>query len=176
MFKYSCLHFPPYDSTPPHPLPTSHPQSFPLWLRPWLCLWVLYTCSLMTLPLLSPIISSPLPSGYCQFFISMSLVLFCSLVCFVDWVPLIGEIIWYLSFTTCLVPIVLFPQMRNFTMKNKRFCFLKDLTYCIIKWIHYHFNLMALFPKDSFQNWFFKCINMQRKWNLLLKNTYTYFK
>ena len=33
--------------------PTSHPQSFP----PWLSTWVLYTCSLMILPLLSPVIT-----------------------------------------------------------------------------------------------------------------------
>ena len=30
----------------------------------------------------------------------MFLVIFCLLVCFVDQVPLIGETIWYLSFTT----------------------------------------------------------------------------
>ena len=33
------------------------------------------------------------------FLISMCLVLLCSFVCFVDQIPLIGEIIWYLSFT-----------------------------------------------------------------------------
>ena len=55
---FSHHHFPP--SHPPPP-PTLNP---PL-LR--LCLWVLYTCSLMTLPLLSPLPPSLLPSGYCQF-------------------------------------------------------------------------------------------------------------
>ena len=51
LFKYSCLHFPP--SLFPAPLtPTSHPQSY----LPLLCPWVLYTCSLTTLPLLCPII------------------------------------------------------------------------------------------------------------------------
>ena len=38
-------------------------------------------------------------------FISMSLVLFCLLVCFVDYILLIGEIIWYLSFTTWLISL-----------------------------------------------------------------------
>ena len=53
----------------------------------------------------NPLPSFPyyLPSGYCQFFILMSLVIFCFLVCFVHWVPLTGEIIWYLSFTAWLI-------------------------------------------------------------------------
>ena len=48
---------------PPHPLqlPTLNPS------RLWLCPWVLYTCSLTTLPLLSLLTPFPLPSGYCQF-------------------------------------------------------------------------------------------------------------
>ena len=51
-------------------------------------------------------ISLPLPLGTVSlFFISMSLVLFCSLVCFVDYVPPIGEVIWYLSFTTWLISL-----------------------------------------------------------------------
>ena len=56
LFKYSCLHFPPTTPTsPPSILP-------PFWLSP--C--VLYTCSLMTLPLFPPVVSFPLPSVYCQ--------------------------------------------------------------------------------------------------------------
>ena len=39
------------------------------------------------------------------FFISMSLVIFCLLVCFVDQVRLIGEIIWYLFFTAWLISL-----------------------------------------------------------------------
>ena len=55
---FSCHHFP-----LPHPLqlPTLNPS------RLWLCPWVLYTCSLTTLPLLSLLTPFPLPSGYCQF-------------------------------------------------------------------------------------------------------------
>ena len=48
---------PPLSPTPPNP--SSHPQSYPLSL----CPWVLYTCSLMTLPLISSIIPLFLPSG-----------------------------------------------------------------------------------------------------------------
>ena len=57
LFKCSCLHFP--TTTFPCPTyPTSHPQSYPsLWLSPW----VLYTCSLMILCLLSLVISLPPP-------------------------------------------------------------------------------------------------------------------
>ena len=39
------------------------------------------------------------------FFISMYLVIFFLFVCFVNYVPLIGEIIWYLSFTTWLISL-----------------------------------------------------------------------
>ena len=35
----------------------------------------------------------------------MSLVIFCLLFSFVDYVPVNGEIIWYLSLTTCLINI-----------------------------------------------------------------------
>ena len=43
--------------TPAPPILTSHPQTYPLRL----CPWVLYTCSLMALPLFSPIIPLPPP-------------------------------------------------------------------------------------------------------------------
>ena len=57
--KYICLYFhPTMPSTTP--MPTSHPQTYPLWL----CPCVLYMCSLMALPLLS---LSLLLSGYYQF-------------------------------------------------------------------------------------------------------------
>ena len=49
LFKYSCLHFHP--TTAP-PIPASHPWTYPFWL----CPCVPYTCSLMALPLFSPII------------------------------------------------------------------------------------------------------------------------
>ena len=99
LFKYSCPIFPP----PLSPVPSTFTST----LNPtpfWLCPLVLYTCSLMTLPILSPIIShltTPLVT-VSLFFISMSLVIFCLLVCVADYVPLIGEIIWYLSYTAWL--------------------------------------------------------------------------
>ena len=70
------------------------------------CPCALYTCSLTTLPLLSLLFppTSPLVTVR-LFFISLALVLFCLLVCFIDQVPLIGEIIWYLSFITWLTSL-----------------------------------------------------------------------
>ena len=71
-FFYYCsrtvvsIFLPPFSST--RPTATTHPQPYPLWL----CPWVLYTCSLMTLPLFSPITPSLLPSGYCQFVLYLS--------------------------------------------------------------------------------------------------------
>ena len=43
--------------TPRPPIPASHPRTYPLWL----CPCVFYTCSLMALPLFSPIIPCPTP-------------------------------------------------------------------------------------------------------------------
>ena len=69
---FSCHHFP-----PPHPPPPT--TLIPILL--WLCQWVLYTCSLMTLPFLFPII--PLPSGYCQFALHFNVSGYILLACFV---------------------------------------------------------------------------------------------
>ena len=85
-FKNCCViivvpNFPPLSPPPyPSPLPT-----FNLPPTPCLCPWVLHACSLMTLPLLShyPLSPSPLVT-VSLFFVSMSLVLFYSLVCFVN--------------------------------------------------------------------------------------------
>ena len=101
LFKYSCLHFP--ATTFPCPIQPHLPPSI---LSPiWLCPWDLRTCSLTVLPLpLLPFPSSPLVT-VSVFFISMSLVMFCLLFCFVDQVPLKGEIIWYFSFTDCLISL-----------------------------------------------------------------------
>ena len=76
LFKYSCLHFPP---TQPSPLPTLDPTPFDF-----------VHVSFIHVPenpspfSLFPPLSPPLPSGYCLFLISMSLVIFCLLICFID--------------------------------------------------------------------------------------------
>ena len=84
-------HPPPSTFNPPHP----H----------CLCPWVLYTRSLTwPFPFCSPLSPSPLPSGHCQFvlyFYTSSSIL---LACLFHWLgPLIGKILWYLSFTAWLV-------------------------------------------------------------------------
>ena len=85
VFFYCCSStivsiFPPLlYPTPPTPPPTLNPT--PLCL----CPWVLYTCSLMTLPLLSPISPSPVPSGYCQFVLYFSVSDYILLACLFYW-------------------------------------------------------------------------------------------
>ena len=72
--------FHPYNSHPPYPSPppTLNPTAL------WLCPCALYTCSWWPFPFLLPLSPSHFSSGYCHFFISMSLVIFCLFVCFVD--------------------------------------------------------------------------------------------
>ena len=89
---------------PTPPIPTSYSRSYPFWL----CPCVLYIYFLRRLPLFSPIISVPSPLWLLSVrSLLQSLVIFCSLVCFVDSVPIKGEIIWYVSFTTWLISLSL---------------------------------------------------------------------
>ena len=94
LFKYSCLHFLPKLSATPHPPPyTLNPFLL------WFCSWVLYTSSLMTLPFFSPVISLPHPLwllSVCSLFQYLWLYFFL-LVCFVDYVTIIGR-----SYGICL--------------------------------------------------------------------------
>ena len=86
---------------------TSPIQSFPL-LSLSMCPLHMFLDPSLTFPFYPPP-ASPLRRamgrGINLFFVSMSLVLFCSLICFVDKVPLIGEIIWYLSFSVWLISL-----------------------------------------------------------------------
>ena len=64
------------------------------------------------------------------YFILMSLVVFCSLVCFVDYIPLIGEIIWYSSFTTWLISLslcIIFTSFIHAVMKDSSSFFLSAM-------------------------------------------------
>ena len=99
LFSYSCLHFLPIP--PPHPSqPHLPPPPTP---SPWFCPCVLYSSSCNPLSSLSPP-HSPL-AIVILFLISMSLVIFCLLFSFVDYVPVKGEIIWYLSLTAWLISL-----------------------------------------------------------------------
>ena len=129
VINYSYFYFPPTTLTC-HPTPTSHPQSYP-------SLSVsmgLSTGSLITLPFLSCIISHPLHSGYCQvYFISMSLFIFWGFFCSVDQIPLKGEILWYLSFTSWLISLsIMLNSSIHAVTKGKSSFFLYAVQYSII--------------------------------------------
>ena len=72
-------------------------------LRSTNCPCVLYSSSYRPLSPLSPP-HSPL-AVVTMFLISVSLVIFCLLFSFVDYVPVKGEIIWYLSLTAWLIAL-----------------------------------------------------------------------
>ena len=86
-----------------HPTPAS-PTSLPhLYPPPWFCPCVLYSSSYWPLSPRSPPLS-PL-AIVTLFLISMSLVIFCLLFSFVDYVPVKGEITWYLCLTVWLISL-----------------------------------------------------------------------
>ena len=91
-----CLFSPSVHLTPDEP--TSLPWFYP---PPSFCACVLYSNSCNALSPLSPTHS---PLVIVRFFLtSMSLVIFCLLFSCVDYVPIKGEIIWYLSLTAWLI-------------------------------------------------------------------------
>ena len=72
-------------STFPHPPFSPAPVTPSILPTLWLCLWVLYTCSLMTLPLLSPLIPpSPSPLVTAQFVLYFHVSGYILLACFVN--------------------------------------------------------------------------------------------
>ena len=96
-FNYNCLQFVPTPS--PHPSQTHLPPLLPPFL------FILSMCPLQQLlKTFLPTVLSPSPLAIVTLFlISMSLVIFCLLFSFVDYVPVKGDIIWYLSLTTWLI-------------------------------------------------------------------------
>ena len=92
-----CLFSPPLYATPAKTtsLPCFHPP-------PWFCPCVLYTSSW------KPFRHCPLPPSLAivrLFLISMSLVIFCLLFSSVDYVPVKGDMIWYLSLSTWVISL-----------------------------------------------------------------------
>ena len=86
-----------------HPTPAK-PTSFPrLHPPPWFCPCILYSSFCKPLSPLSPP-HSPLVIVR-LLLTSMSLVIFCLLFSFVDYVPVKGEIIWYLTCTAWLISL-----------------------------------------------------------------------
>ena len=93
-----CLFSPSLHPTPAEPTSVLH-----LHPPPWFCPCVLYSSSCNTLSPLSPPHS---PLAIVRLFLtSMSLVIFCLLFSFVDYVPVKGEIIWYSSLTVWLISL-----------------------------------------------------------------------
>ena len=86
---------------PPTPAkPTSLPCFYP---PPWFCPCVLHSSYCNPLSSLSP---PHFPLVIVTLFLTlMSLVIFCLLFSFVDYVLIKGEIIWYLSLTTWLISL-----------------------------------------------------------------------
>ena len=101
---------------PPFPIPTAAIPTSLVSMPPWFCPCVLYSCSRKpfspsSLPL-SPLVTVSL------FSISVSLVIFCLLVCFIDQGPLKGKIIWYLSLITRLISLSI--MLASSTMLSQR--------------------------------------------------------
>ena len=72
-------------------------------------------------PVFAPLVPSPHPSGYCQFVLYFHVSGYILLPFFVDSVSLIGEIIWYLSFTTWLISLsIMFPSFIRVLMKGRK--------------------------------------------------------
>ena len=91
---------------PSLPPPQAIPASLPCFHPPWFCPCVLYSFSWKTLPSSLPLSPPIFPLvTVTLLLVSMFLVIFCLLVCFVDYVPVKGEIIWYLSLTTWLISL-----------------------------------------------------------------------
>ena len=113
-----CIFSPSFLPTPAEPtsLPCLHP---PLWFCPRL----LYSSSWKHLSPLSPPHS---PLAIVRLFISsMSLVIFCLLFSFVDYVPVKAEIIWYLSLTTWLISLSIMLSSSIYAIaKGRRSFFL----------------------------------------------------
>ena len=78
---------------------------------------------------------SPLTSlvNFSLFFISKSLIIYCLLVCFIDQVLLIGEIIWYLFFTARLISLsVMLSSSIHALVKGRSSFFLSAAQYSIV--------------------------------------------
>ena len=88
-----------HPSTPPQPNPPPSPAST-------LPLDFVHVSFIVVPENPSPHSPLSLPSGYVRLFLtSMSLVIFCLLFSFVDYVPIKGEIIWYLSLATWIISL-----------------------------------------------------------------------
>ena len=105
----ACLFSPSLHPTPAEP--TSLPHLLP---PPWFCPCVLYSSSC------NPLFPLPPPPAIVGLFLtSMSLVIFCFIFSSIDYVPVKGEIIWYLSLTTWLISLsIMFSSSSHAVAKG----------------------------------------------------------
>ena len=111
-----CIFSPPLYPTPAKPtsLPCFHPP-------PWFCPCVLYSSSWKSL---SPLYPPDSPLVIVRLLLtSMSLVIFWLLFSFVDYVPVKGEIIWYLSLTTWLISLSIMLSTSIHAVEKSRSSF-----------------------------------------------------
>ena len=122
LFAFSSHHSP--NPTKPTSLPCYYPP-------PWFCSCVLYSSSSKPFPSFSP---SPSPLVIVRLFlISMSLVIFCLLFSFVDYVPIKDEIIWFLSLTTWLISLrIMLSSSIHAVAKSRSSFFLSAVQYSIV--------------------------------------------
>ena len=106
LLNYSCLHLPP--TTPPHPRHAHFPPLLPPLLGFVHVSFIVVPKNPSPLSRILPLSppTSPLVTIN-LFLISVSLTLFCLLVCFVDYIPVKGEMVfvWCLSLTTWLISL-----------------------------------------------------------------------
>ena len=111
-----CLFSPSLHPTPGEPTSLPHLHS-----PTWFCPCVLYSSSGK---LLSPLSLPPTPLAIVRLFLtSMILVIFCLLFSFVDYVPVKGEIIWYLSLTSWLISLSIMLSSSTHAVKKGRSSF-----------------------------------------------------
>ena len=115
----------------PHPSHPHLPPLIPALLVQSMCPSQMF---LKTLPSFPPIIPSQLPTGYCQIVLNFNVSGYISfLVCFVDQVPMISDIIWYLSFTTWLISLsIMLSRSIHAAVKGMSSFFLSVVEYSIV--------------------------------------------
>ena len=125
LFNYSCMPFPPSL----HPTPGEPTSLPPLHPPPWICSCVLYSSSCNPLyPLSPPPPPTPALAIVRLFLTSMSLVIFCLLFSSIAYVPVKGEIIWYLSLSAWLISLRIMLSSSTHAVTKGRSSFFLSAT------------------------------------------------
>ena len=132
LFYYKCANYQPFSIlSSAQSSPRSHSQS----PHCCPCLWVIYTYSLNS-PFSTLHHYSPPPSPldtFRLFYVSMPLVLLCSLDCFFHQVHLIVDSIWYISFINWLISFsTILSSSIHTDAKGRSSFFLSDVQYSLV--------------------------------------------